>query len=77
MPKGLFNWSFSDVEKFLKKNGFVYNYTNGSHYYFRASIDNKMRNVCVPFHANKSIKLKVIKSIILQSGIEMKKWIGK
>jgi len=28
MAKGVFNWTFTEVERFLKEHGFVLNYTN-------------------------------------------------
>ena len=75
MPNGLFNWTFSDVESFLKKYNFSLNYVNGSHYYYTGSIDKKLRHVCIPFHGSKSIKPRTLKGIILQSGISKKDWL--
>jgi len=77
MPNGLFNWTFNDIEKFLKKNNFVYNYSNASHYYYRGFINKEIRKVCVPYHGKKALKPKTVKGIILQSGIDQKKWTGK
>lgn len=34
MPKRFFNWTFKDVESFLKENRFKLNYTNASHFYY-------------------------------------------
>ena len=76
MPKGLFNWKFSNVEKFLKENYFVITHTRGSHFYFLGQYGGEIRNVCVPFHGSKIIKTKTLKSIIFQSGIPKEKWIG-
>lgn len=73
MPNRLLNWTFRDVESFLKQEGFRLNYTNASHYYIGYK-NGILRNVCVPFHAQKSIKPRTIKGIILQSGIEQKRW---
>jgi predicted RNA binding protein YcfA (HicA-like mRNA interferase family) len=78
MPNKLFNWTFKDVESFLKERGFHLNYTNASHYYYAALYNGKLRNVCVPFHGNnKTIKPRTLRGIILQSGIPQKDWIGE
>ena len=74
MPKRIFNWTFRDVESFLKEKGFKLNYTNASHYYYVGLYEGILRNVCVPFHGNKIIKPRTIKGIILQSGIDQNKW---
>lgn len=76
MPNGLFNWTFSDVESFLKERKFNLHHTNGSHFYYIGNYDKKIRQVCVPFHGNKSIKPRIMRGIILQSGIPKKEWIG-
>jgi predicted RNA binding protein YcfA (HicA-like mRNA interferase family) len=70
------NWTFNDVVKFLKGRKFYFSYAHGSHHYYVGSYQNIIRQVCVPFHANKSIRPKTIKSIILQSGISQKEWEG-
>jgi len=77
MSNGLFNWTFIEVENFLKKNNFILNYTNSSHFYYRGHYDGILRNVCVPFHCKKSIKPRTMKGIILQSGIPKKIWLKK
>jgi len=74
MPNRLLNWTFRDVESFLKERGFRLNYTNASHYYYIGSKNRVLRNVCVPFHAQKSIKPRTLKGIILQSGIKQEEW---
>lgn len=77
MPRGLRNWTFKDVVSFLKDHGFVFSYTNGSHhFYFRPGIPNRSP-VCVAFHGRRTIKLWDMKSIVEQSGIDQKEWIGK
>ncbi|MCD8507993.1 MAG: type II toxin-antitoxin system HicA family toxin [Candidatus Pacebacteria bacterium] len=76
MVKKLHNWTFKDVEVFLKTKGFILNYTNGSHYYYIAQVDGRVRNACVPFHGNKGIiKTRTLKGIISQSGIDQKEWL--
>ena len=74
MPNGLFNWTFKDIENFLKDRGFRLNHTNGSHFYYTGSYKTIVRQVCVPFHSSKIIKPRTVKGIILQSGIPQKEW---
>jgi predicted RNA binding protein YcfA (HicA-like mRNA interferase family) len=74
MPRRLFNWTFSDVESFLKERGFALNYTNASHYYYVGHYDGQLRNVCVPFHGKTTIKPRTLRGIILQSGIPQNEW---
>jgi len=50
MTKRLANWTFREVESFLKEKGFKLNYTNGSHFFYVANKKGILRNVCVPFH---------------------------
>ena len=71
MPKGYKNWNFRNVDSFLRDNGFRVHHTNGSHYYY---LGNNQHMVCVPFHGSKTIKLRTLKGIITQSGIDRKKW---
>ena len=75
MPRRLFNWTFRDVELFLKEKGFKLNYTNGSHFYYIGRYSGTLRNVCIPFHGTKPIKPRTLKGIILQSGISQKEWL--
>jgi predicted RNA binding protein YcfA (HicA-like mRNA interferase family) len=75
MTRGLFNWTFADVESFLKENGFTLNYTNASHYYYVSRYGGELRNVCVPFHGKTALKPRTLKGIILQSGIPQKEWL--
>jgi len=77
MPKNVFNWTFSDVVDFLKKNNFVYAYTKGSHYYYIGHYGNKPRIVQVPFHGSKNFKPRTFKGIIIQSGIPLTTWLEK
>ena len=77
MPRGLLNWTFKDVEKFLKTKNFTLNYTNGSHYYDIGGHEGSLKNVCVPFHGNKAIKPRTLRGIILQSGIGKEEWLKK
>lgn len=70
------NWTFDDVVKVLKEHRFIYNYTNGSHYFYIGSAGGLPRQVAVPFHGRKAIKPRTVKSIILQSGIAREKWLN-
>jgi len=76
MSKGILNWTFRDVETFLKEHSFVLNHTNGSHYYYVGYVDKIMRQVCLPRHGSLSIKPRTMKGIIAQSGISKEKWFG-
>ena len=75
MPRGLLNWDFYDVEKFLKKHDFRLNHTRGSHHYFVAVVGGITRQVLLSFHGSKTIRPKTMKSIVDQSGIPRKEWL--
>lgn len=77
MPKGLINWTFNNVIKVLKENGFTLNHSRGSHFYYVGHHSKKMWQVCVPKHGNLSIKPRTMKGIILQSGLPKDKWLDK
>lgn len=69
------NWNFKQVESFLKKQNFRIHHIRGSHYYFVGFKNEKLRQVCVPFHGKSgTIKSRTMKSIILQSGMDSKMW---
>ena len=76
MPRGIQNWTFNDVVKFLKQHAFIYNYAKGSHHFYIGSAGGTPRQVSVPFHGAKAIKPRTMKSIILQSGIARDEWIN-
>lgn len=77
MPRGIQNWTFKEVEKFLFSYNFQYKYSNGSHRYYYGSINKSIKIVTVPFHGkNKSIKPKTMSSIIKQSGIKKENWLN-
>ncbi len=65
------NWTFRDIEKFLKLKGFINIGARGSHYYFKK--DNK-NLVVVPMHGSRAIPIGTLKSIIRQSGIDESIW---
>lgn len=76
MPRGLLNWDFYAVEKFLKKRGFRLNHVRGSHHYFTGVIGGITRQVLVAFHGSRAIKPRVMKSIVEQLGIPKNDWLA-
>ena len=77
MPRGISNWTFRDVEAFLKEHHFQLNHVRGSHYYYIKHVNKVMHQVCVPRHGNGSLKPKTMSGIIVQSGIAKNVWLGK
>lgn len=77
MTKGVKNWSYRDVQKFLQDNHFYIAKTKGSHIHFVGNINKESRIVTVPFHNKGGIKPKTMQSIIAQSGIKKDKWFEK
>jgi predicted RNA binding protein YcfA (HicA-like mRNA interferase family) len=75
MVKSVFNWTFTDIEKFLKSNGFIYAHTKGSHYFYTGHYAGQPRIVQVPRHSSKSLKPRTFKGIVKQSGIPQKLWL--
>jgi predicted RNA binding protein YcfA (HicA-like mRNA interferase family) len=76
MPHGMYNWTAEEVVRFLKARGFVLNHTKGSHYFYVGHFAGAFRQVSVPFHGNRVLKPRTLRSIILQSGIPKSEWIG-
>ena len=74
MPRGLHNWTFRNVKKFLTKNGFKIIHVLGSHYYFFKKENCIEFMPQVPFHTSKSIYPKTMETIIRKSGIPRKEW---
>jgi predicted RNA binding protein YcfA (HicA-like mRNA interferase family) len=74
MPNGVNNWTFNDVVSVLKENGFKFNHTRGSHFYYVGYYEGKMRQVCVPKHGNLSLKPRTFKGIMSQSGLPKNLW---
>ncbi len=77
MPRGLNNWSFSDVKHFLSERGFRLNHVEGSHYFYVGGYKGVVRNVAVPFHGSRAIHPKTLKSIVRQSGIPQEEWVNE
>jgi len=74
MPKGVFNWKFTEVVTILKENGFRLNHTKGSHCFYVGYVNNKTRQVCVQKHGSMTFKPRTLKSMIEQSGLSKDKW---
>ena len=77
MTRGIFNWNFNDVVRFLKDRDFSLGHIEGSHYFYIGKVDGISRQVCVPFHGTKAFKPQTFKGIIVQSGIAQKEWLEK
>ena len=75
MARGLNNWGFADVKRFLNDHHFQHSHTEGSHYYYVGAYGGVTRQVSVPFHGSKAIHPKTMKSIVRQSGIPQEKWL--
>jgi len=74
MPNRVFNWTFDDVVRVLKDNGFRLNSIEGSHHYYIGSVNGKMHQVCVAFHGKTAFKPRTLKGMISQSGLSKKAW---
>ncbi len=74
MPNGVFNWTFDDVVRVLKENGFQLNHIRGSHFYYTGIHEGVLRQVCVQKHGKISLKPRTLKSIVTQSGLSTKIW---
>jgi len=76
MPRGLNNWKYRAIEKFLVKHGFRYRteYNSGSSYRYFINIEtNKV--VVLHYHGKNEEKgPDVLKSVIEQSGIPRREW---
>ena len=58
----------SEVERVLKKNGFVHTRTVGSHFQW-INVE-RHGNVTVPHHGNRQLQQSTLKSIVRQSGLD-------
>lgn len=77
MPRGVFNWSFSDISNFLKDHHFSLNHVEGGHYFYIGHYGGLFRQVCVPFHGSRAINPRTLKGIIRQSGIPKDMWFSQ
>lgn len=75
MPRGIFNWTYRDIEGFLRENRFSLIRIEGSHHHFHRVHGGRPYLVQVQFHgSNISIAPRTMKSIITQSGIAQSEW---
>jgi len=74
MASGVRNWNFNNVVSLLKDNGFQLNHIKGSHYFYVAKINGKMRQVCVPKHGKQAFKPRTLKGMVAQSGLSQEDW---
>ena len=73
--RGKSNWSFKDVERFLKAHGFILHHIRGSHHYFKGFVAGALRMTHVQYHGSDAIHPKTLGSIIQQSGISEEEWL--
>lgn len=59
---------FREIEAIIKKDGWQYSYTTGSHYYYIHPT--KTGKVSIPFHTGKDLKIKTVNSILKQAGLK-------
>ena len=76
MPRGLLNWTFTDVQNLLRVHGFRLHHTRGSHYYFMRHHQGRIHMTHVQYHGAKSIPPDTMRVIIKQSGIPKEEWIS-
>ncbi len=74
MSNRVFNWTFDDVVRVLKDNGFRLDHTKGSHHYYVKTIGGKKHEVCVAYHGKSVFKPRTLKGIITQSGLLKGAW---
>lgn len=60
--------TFREVEKILKKDGWILDSVGSSHYQYEHPT--KKGKVTIPRHGSKDIDIKTLKSIFKQAGIE-------
>jgi len=79
MPRGIKNWKYKNVIKFLNENGFIFSHQlGGSH----EKWINEETSCIVEInkHGNKEFLPRTLETMIRQSGIgkkEWRKWAGK
>lgn len=73
MPRGIFNWSYTEVTAFLKENGFeFFEDRRGSHEAWINRATNAI--VDIQFHGTKSFRPRTLETMIRQSKIDKKIW---
>ena len=80
MPRGIHNWTYRDLRKFLKDYGFEYSQIrspDGSHRYFFKKTPKGEFVVDAQYLTGKeSYPPKTMETMIEQSGISKKEWIN-
>lgn len=73
----LYNWTYRDVTRFLKENGFSYfEPLKGSHEaWIKLGANGEPQRIVEVNLAKKSYKPKTLKTMIRQSGISQDEWI--
>lgn len=74
MPRGVFNWTFDDVVRVLKDNGFHLSHIEGSHHFYIGRVGDRTHQVCVAFHGKKAFKPRTFKGVVAQSGLSKRVW---
>lgn len=59
---------FREIEDTIKKDGWEYSYTTGSHYFYIHPT--KPGKLSIPYHAGKELKTKTVNSILKQAGLK-------
>ena len=77
MTNILYNWTYRDVTRFLKENGFRYfEPLRGSHEaWIKLGANGEPKRIVEVNLAKKSYKPKTLKTMIRQSGITQNEWI--
>jgi len=74
MTRGAFNWTYKDVVKVLKENGFLRNHIDSSHHFYIRISKGRTYQVMVPYHGSKAFKPKTLNGMIAQSGLTRADW---
>lgn len=59
---------FREIEAIIKKDGWYYSYTKGSHYFYIHPT--KPGKVTIPYYAGKDLKTRTVNSILKQAGLK-------
>lgn len=57
-----------ELEKILIANGWIYDYTRGSHKYYKNPATNK--KIPIPYHSGKDIAKGTLNSILKEAGLK-------
>lgn len=75
MPRGVKNWTFKAVVKFLEQYSFFKVRSTASHFHYRRVKTGVTYQVTVPKHGSRAISPRVINNIIKNSGIPKDDWL--